>query len=164
MRRPNSRRKPPLRPEADAGPLEVRKSALDLLARREHSEQELSRKLSVRNFAPELIESTLAGLVDEGLLDNARFAESFVHSRYQRGQGPHKIRAGLRERGIEDELATACLEDGELRWSELAQQVREKRFGSGQPANYKERTRQMRFLRQRGFSSEQINEAFKGYD
>lgn len=139
----------------------MRNSALDLLARREHSEQELSRKLAARKFDPQLIVSTITELIDEGLLDNARFAESFVHSRYQRGQGPHKIRSELRGRGIDDDLVAACLEDGELHWSELAQQVREKRFGPAQPTNFKERTRQMRFLQQRGFTSDQINGVFR---
>jgi len=160
VHRTSSRRKPPLRPETNVDPVQARKSALDLLARREHSERELSRKLSARNYEPGLIESTLTGLVDEGLLDNARFAESFVHSRYQRGQGPQKIRAELRERGIEDDLITACLENSDLDWPGLALQVREKRFGAEPPASYKERTRQMRFLQQRGFSSEQINGVF----
>ena len=134
---------------------------MDLLARREHSELELARKLATRNFDPAVIAATVSELVSEGLLDNARFAESFVHSRYQRGQGPLKIRAELRERGIEDELVAACLEDDELHWPELAQQVREKRFGVDQPADYKERTRQMWFLQQRGFSGEQIREVFR---
>ncbi len=161
MRRPNSRRKRPLRPESVADPLQARKSALDLLARREHSEQELSRKLSARNFEPELIESTLTELTDEGLLDNARFTEAFVHSRYQRGQGPHKIRAKLRERGIDDGLVAEYIDAPDFDWPGLAGQVRIKRFGPVSPANFRERSRQMRFLQQRGFTSEQISVVFR---
>lgn len=139
----------------------MRKTAFDLLARREHSTQELSRKLASRNFEPDLIEATVAALVSEGLLDNERFAESFVHSHFQRGQGPQKIRAELRGRGIEDGVIAASLEAPELCWSELARQVREKRFGSEQPANFRERSRQMRFLQQRGFTHEQISGVFR---
>jgi regulatory protein len=137
---------------------------MDLLARREHSEQELSRKLASRNFEPELVESTVSELVSEGLLDNARFAEAFVHSRYQRGQGPYKIRAELRERGIDDGLIAECLDDPDLQWSGLLEQVRIKRFGPEPPADFKERSRQMRFLQQRGFTSEQVNKAFREGD
>jgi regulatory protein len=137
---------------------------MDLLARREHSEQELSRKLASRNFEPELVESTVSELVSEGLLDNARFAEAFVHSRYQRGQGPYKIRAELRERGIDDGLIAECLDDPDLQWSGLLEQVRIKRFGPELPADFKERSRQMRFLQQRGFTQEQISGVFREGD
>ena len=139
----------------------MRKSALDLLARREHSTRELARKLASRNFTPDLIETTIATLVSKGLLDNERFAESFVHSHYQRGQGPQKIRAELRGRGIEDGVIAACLEAPELCWSEQARQVREKRFGPKRPADFRERSRQMRFLQQRGFTHEQISGLFR---
>jgi len=142
----------------------VRKSALDLLARREHSTQELRRKLVSRNFEPEQVESTVTALVSEGLLDNARFAESFVHSRYQRGHGPQKIRAELRERGVDDGLIAECLDDSNLHWSELVEQVRKKRFGPEPPADFRERSRQMRFLQQRGFTYDQINGVFRGHE
>jgi len=148
------------RPEPEADPVLARKTALDLLARREHSARELSRKLAARNFSPELIESTLAGLAGEGLLDNARFAESFVHARYQRGQGPQKIGAELRERGIEDSLITEILGDEDRYWRELAVAVRRKRFGPELPRDFRERSRQMRFLQQRGFTSGQIRSVF----
>jgi regulatory protein len=98
------------------------------------------------------------------LLDNARFAESFVHSRYQRGQGPHKIRAELRERGIDDGLVAEYIDAPDFDWPGLAGQVRIKRFGPVHPADFRERSRQMRFLQQRGFSSEQINGVFRGCD
>jgi len=68
---------------------------MDFLARREHSEVELRRKLTTRGFDADLVETTLADLVAENLLNNARFAESFVYSRFQRGTGPQKIHAEL---------------------------------------------------------------------
>lgn len=137
---------------------------MDFLARREHSEQELARKLSSRGYAADVVEATLAALVADHLLSNARFAEAFVHSRIQRGSGPQKIRAELRERGIPDELIDASLEAHADSWRDLAREVREKRFGLAQPRDFRERSRQMRFLQQRGFSSEQISSAFQDGD
>jgi regulatory protein len=134
---------------------------MDFLARREHSEQELARKLTTRGYSAEAVEATLAALVADHLLSNARFAEAFVHSRIQRGSGPQKIRAELRERGISDELIDDSLEAHADSWRELAREVREKRFGRGQPGDFRERSRQMRFLQQRGFSAEQIRGAFQ---
>ncbi len=134
---------------------------MDFLARREHSEVELRRKLATRGFDAELIETTLADLVAENLLSNSRFAEAFVHSRFQRGTGPQKIHAELRERGIDDGLIDDSIAGYDQQWRERVREVREKKFGAHLPGDYKERARQMRFLQQRGFTSEQISSAFK---
>ena len=119
------------------------------------------RKLLSRGFAVEAAGEVVSGLVAERLLDNARFTESFVHSRYQRGQGPLKIRAGLHERGIDAGLVDRALDDSDPQWRELAARVRSKRFGPVLPADFRERSRQMRFLQQRGFSAEQIAAVFR---
>ena len=154
-----------LKPEQDderyQDPLYLRKTAMDYLARREHSEQELTRKLTARGFDEQLVEAAVAELVADGLLSNTRFAEAFVHSRFQRGSGPQKIRAELRERGIDAELCSLCIEAFEEQWWQRVRDVREKKFGAALPGDFKERSRQMRFLQQRGFTSEQISAAFK---
>jgi regulatory protein len=161
---PQRRRKPGLKPEAAADPSLLRKTALDCLARREHSTAELARKLAARQFAPGAIESVLAELAAEGLLDDTRFAESFVHSRIQRGQGPQKIRAQLRERGIGEGQIGECLAEYDSLWRERIEAVRRKRFGPDLPADFRERSRQMRFLQQRGFTPEQIGALFHASD
>jgi regulatory protein len=137
---------------------------MDFLARREHSEQELARKLTTRGYDPGTVATTLAALVAENLLSNARFAEAFVHARIQRGSGPQKIRAELRERGISDALIDNSLDAHADSWRELARQVREKRFGNKPPGDFRERSRQMRFLQQRGFSAGQIRGVFRDGD
>lgn len=137
---------------------------MDYLARREHSRHELFRKMADKGYQPDLVEDTLQQLADEGLLSDARFAESFVHARFQRGSGPLKIRAELRDKGVSDELASACLESLDEEWVSLARQVREKKYGSGRPADFRERGRQSRFLQQRGFSSGQIQQALGAED
>ena len=134
---------------------------MDFLARREHSEVELRRKLAKRGFDAGLIETTLADLVAENLLSNTRFAEAFVHSRFKKGSGPQKIHAELRERGIDEGLIDASIAEFDQQWRERVREVREKRFGAGLPGDFKERARQMRFLQQRGFTSEQISGVFK---
>jgi regulatory protein len=137
---------------------------MDMLARREHSERELSRKLASRGYDQAVIEDTIEGLVADGLLSNARFVESFVHSRFQRGQGPVKIRAELRERGIDDSAIDHWLEFYDDQWRELAGQVREKKFGNSLPGDFRERSRQMRFLQQRGFDAELIRSVLRDDD
>ena len=153
-----------LKPEQDderyQDPIYLRKTAMDYLARREHSGQELSRKLTGRGFDEQLVEAAVAELVADGLQSDARFAEAFVNSRFQRGSGPQKIRMELRERGIAAELVSRSIEAFAEQWWQRVREVREKKFGPQQPGDFKERSRQMRFLQQRGFTSEQISAAF----
>ena len=157
--------KPEQEPDQDSDrykdPVYLRKTAMDYLARREHSEQELTRKLSARGFDELLIETALAELVTDGLQSDARFAEAFVNSRFQRGSGPQKIRKELRERGVTSELVSLSIGAFDDQWWQRVRDVREKKFGADLPGDFKERSRQMRFLQQRGFTSEQISGAFK---
>jgi regulatory protein len=153
--------KPERDPERDKDPLYLRKTAMDYLARREHSEQELIRKLTARGFDAALIGTAVAELVADGLLSDVRFAEAFVNSRFQRGSGPQKIRVELRERGVTAELISLSIEVFDEQWQERVREVREKKFGTDMPGDFRERSRQMRFLQQRGFTSEQISGAFK---
>ncbi|MFQ5643521.1 MAG: regulatory protein RecX [Thiogranum sp.] len=138
-------------------------TALRLLARREHSELELRNKLAARKFSDEVIATVLAGLLDEGLLSNRRFVEVYVRSRFERGYGPVRIRAELRERGIGAELMEQPLAELSQSWVESAARQRHKRFGRQVPDDYRERTRQMHFLQRRGFSGEQIRAAFDSF-
>lgn len=146
-----------------------RKIALDILARREHSVAELRDKLQSREFAADEIEQTLGAVIADGLLSEARFIESFLASYTRRGHGPVWLRAELERRGIDSAQITAALEAQQLAgqpvdWAAEARAVRAKRFGPGQPADYKDRARQSRFLQYRGFSNEQIRQAFGGDD
>lgn len=132
---------------------------MDLLARREHSILELRRKLRKRDMSGELVEQALLDLVEDGLLHEGRFAESFVSSRITKGQGPLRIRADLSERGVRESLIEQALAESECDWFELAAQVRLKRFGSDVPRDFPGKAKQSRFLQYRGFTSDQIRSA-----
>ncbi|MCZ0953803.1 MAG: regulatory protein RecX [Rhodospirillaceae bacterium] len=152
------------KPESSEDPLEearraCRKQALDLLARREHSRLELRRKLLARSHAEDLVDEVLDRLQQERLLDEARFAEQFVRSRTGRGQGPAKIRAQLLQRGVGELLIDTALAEAECDWAALAAAARRKRFGAASPDAYRERARQARFLKSRGFEYGQIQAA-----
>ena len=134
---------------------------MDYLARREHGVLELTRKLISRGFEADSVEAAVRDLITDGLLSDSRFAEAFVHSRFQKGSGPQKIQAELRQRGIDDDLISARLESVCEQWLARVREVREKKFGPEQPRDFRERNRQMRFLQQRGFTSEQIYAVFK---
>ena len=134
---------------------------MNLLARREHSTQELRDKLLTRGFEDDEIVPALQTLSREGLLSDERFTESFIHSRMERGSGPVKIRAELRQRGVTDEVISNWLDERDRAWLERAEAVRCKKFGSALPVDYKEKARQARFLQYRGFSAEQTRQVLR---
>jgi len=137
---------------------------MNLLARREHSTQELRDKLLARGFEDDEITPALQTLSREGLLSDERFTESFIHSRMERGSGPVKIRAELRQRGVAEEIITDWLDERDRVWLERAEAVRRKKFGSALPGDYQEKARQARFLQYRGFSAEQTRRVLRDDD
>lgn len=139
----------------------MRVTAMNLLARREHSTQELRDKLLARGFEDEEITPALQTLSREGLLSDERFTESFIHSRAERGSGPVKIRAELRQRGVADEMITAWLDERDSVWLERAEAARCKKFGSPLPVEYREQARQARFLQYRGFTPDQTRRVLR---
>lgn len=133
--------------------------ALRLLARREHSIQELRQKLRNKGVESEWIDPLLERLLEEGWLNEQRFAESFTRSRVARGLGPYRIRRELQEKGVpevEIEGAMAPFSGG---WFDLALEVKERKFGTERTEDFRERAKQQRFLQYRGFTHEQIRAA-----
>lgn len=134
----------------------VRKQALALLARREHSSAELRAKLAAKGFSTDSINAALSGLDQEGWLKDERFVETFIRARRERGDGPVKIRAELRERGIDDELIAAHIDVRDPVWQQSLERLWVKRFRAKRPADFAEKGKQMRFFQGRGFTAEQI--------
>jgi len=130
---------------------------LAYLARREHAAGELRLKLERRGFDPQVVGTVVSDLAARGLQDDARFVESFVNGRIGKGHGPVKIAHALRERGVSADV------DSATDWKVLANEVRQRKFGRRAPDNWTERSRQARFLQQRGFTGEQVRAALEGW-
>jgi regulatory protein len=135
---------------------DLNESAIRLLAMREHSQVELQRKLVQKGFEAQAVAKTLQDLIAQNLLSDERFTEAFVMSKRERGIGPLKIQAELQQRGVANELITCYLDIRDPNWLELAEGVRQKKFGEGVPEAYNLKMQQARFLASRGFSHEQI--------
>jgi len=140
--------------KADADIIAVRRSAMDLLARREHACFELERKL-LRRYPRHLIKEAIERLADEGLQSDERFAESYVRQRAGRGYGPGRILRELQERGVNDSLAESTLAISDIDWHDIARQVLAKKYGAlAVPLPLVEKARILRFFAYRGFSRE----------
>lgn len=145
---------------SEKGEAEVYAKAVELLARREHSAQELARKLHTRGCAPVLVEAVLARLEAERLQSDARYAEVYLRQRSEKGYGPQRIRAELQERGVDERLISEAMrraeDEGEVDWFERAALVYARKFGGRPVVDLKDRAKRQRFLQYRGFSHEQI--------
>ncbi len=141
---------------------DVKRAALGLLARREHSTRELRGKLRAKGFAAEHIDLALEEFDARQLLSDARFAESYARSRANKGYGAARIAQELRMRGVDDETIAPALSEMRNVWRARIVQVREKKFGEALPQSAADRAKQARFLLQHGFTSEQVRSVLRG--
>jgi regulatory protein len=134
--------------------LSLKGRALRYLSAREHSRNELSRKLARHAEDPDQVERVLDELAAKGWLSEARFVESVVHRRAERF-GVARIRQELQQHGIAGTDAAAALDTLRRSEPERALEVWRRRF-SAPPESPAEKAKQMRFLAGRGFSTEVI--------
>lgn len=140
----------------------LRVRALQLLARREHTRDELERRLAPHADDP----AEVGGLLDEfarhGWFSEERAVEQVVHAR--RGKfGSRRIRAELVAKGVDAERVTAALAGLKASEDEALRAVWRRKFGRASHSTA-ERARQIRFLQGRGFALEAILRALKHDD
>ncbi|MGJ8515149.1 regulatory protein RecX [Carnimonas bestiolae] len=137
--------------------------AVMLLARREHSVAELRGKMARNDYAQQEISEAVEQLQQAGLQSDERFCEVFVRSRIGRGQGPLKIDAELRQRGVASALIALALEAADTDWRALAREVLLRKYASP-VSDARERAKRLRFLASRGFNAEQSYAALAAED
>lgn len=144
--------------------LKARASALRLLARREHSRQELALKLRQRQTPDAIIDRVLDDYEHEGWLSDERFSDVYGRQRRDLGYGPMRIRSELQQRGVRQwPDCLSCMTEAD--WVALAVKARQKKFGLTDIGDdWTEKARQARFLSQRGYSGEQIEQALEVRD
>lgn len=134
---------------------------MDLLARREHSRQELLQKLQRRVENKALLEASLDSLVEDNLLSDERFCEAFVRSRMNNGYGPVRIKAELKTRGVSEQWLTQYLNPQADDWLERLAELVQRKFGVDEAPDLKTLAKRQRFLQQRGYTYDQINRVLR---
>ncbi|HUH36463.1 MAG TPA: regulatory protein RecX [Spongiibacteraceae bacterium] len=134
----------------------VRHAAMDFLARREYGLQELHARLLRRFPDPSLVTAVLEQLRSEGLQSDQRYAESQLRSQISRGRGPQRIRAELRQKGLDEALVESAIAELDVDWLELLRDVSRRKFGTSPPKDWQERARRARFFQYRGFDFDTI--------
>lgn len=142
--------------------ISLRDRALAMLARREHTRAEMTRKLAPHSESPEQVEQLLDALAARGWLSEARFAESRANTLARRF-GSRKIEHDLRSRGVSAEVVERTVERSLAQELENCRTAWQRKFGV-LPQSAAERGRQMRFLAGRGFSAEAVRQVLKAGD
>ena len=147
------------RPRPRRTPPSATQRALGLLVRREHSRQELTRKLVARGVEQAEVEVAVERLSREGWQDDARFAESLLRARAGNGYGPIRIRAELRTHGLDEALVAATMDAFDGDWAERARDLVRRRFGAATANDQATRRKATAFLLRRGFAGEHAGAA-----
>jgi regulatory protein len=131
--------------------------AMRYLARRDYSRLELYQKLIAKGLHVSVVDVVLEELQALGYQSDERFTEMFIRSRINSGDGPFKIKISLRGKGICDSLALAVFDKLDVDWFEQVKLIKSKRFGNQPSQDLNEISKQIRYLKNKGFYQDHIN-------
>ena len=136
--------------------------ALRLLSQREHSRQELERKLRHFEEVPGELAQALDELQAKDFINEQRVLESVVNRRASK-LGTSRLKQELQSKGLDAHAVSEALQG--LRDTEVdrAREVWRKKFGEP-AADANARAKQMRFLLIRGFAAEAVRRVVSGAD
>jgi regulatory protein len=137
---------------------------MDLLARRDHSEKEIRKKLKEREFSPEEIEIAIQYGRDHQWLpgtedENAILAEKMARGLHHKGKGVIYINHFLKEKGL-----PPIAQDPDIELEKARQLLENKLSLKDFPdrlERLKHKAKLVRFLMARGFSLEIIQKAIR---
>ena len=152
--------------EANAGQSAARVSdalnrAMRLLALRDHSENELRRKLAAQGVSEAEIAPVIAHCYHYQWLDDARFAERYIVSRSRKGYGAQRIRQELGVRGVAHDVIQQALAECTVDWHAQARRTLERHFSLPLASDWATRAKVQRYLLYRGFFQEEIQDALR---
>ena len=147
--------------ERDEQYVDAKQAALDYLAYKPRTEEEVRRKLGQEDVPSPVIEDVIARLYELEYLDDEAYAHDYAHNRFSsKKYGPVRIRRELTERGVDRRLADAAVDElfAEVDVTAAAWTHAEKRWPrlAGEDDPRRRRQKMYRYLRRRGFTSDTI--------
>jgi regulatory protein len=124
--------------------------AVTLLAKRDYASGEIKRCLKRYSSDEDSINSVMDRLISHHYLDDSRLIEKEIKKQLAKRHGPSRIKQELRQKGLELLAIEQALEDLDVDWFELAEELRIKKFGDELPIDPKEKAKQIRYLQYRG--------------
>jgi regulatory protein len=133
---------------------------LRLLSQREHSRQELERKLKPFEETPGELAEALDFLQAKDFINTQRVVESVVNRRSAK-LGASRVRQELQAKGLPAEAIAQAVQEMRSTELERAREVWRKKFGVV-PEDQAARAKQVRFLVTRGFAPEVVKRVVAG--
>lgn len=123
--------------------------SLRILGYRDRTSKEVRAGLAAHGYPTDITDVVIDRLLELGLLDDCRFASSWVRTRTAAGYGPRRIARELAEKGVSEEIRSMALSETDSLGS--VEMARRALHGRTAPPG-KERERLVRRLLSRGFS------------
>ena len=151
----------------EAAQLKVYDRALNMLAFRARSSAELARSLVRKGEPKELVDRAVARLQEQGLLDDAAFAQSFTRAKVLGAQqSRRRVQQDLARKGVartvsDAAIATVFAEEGVDQRDVVVQAARKKLRSLTKLDPVVRRRRLYAFLARRGYDGEDIRQAME---
>lgn len=143
--------------------------AIRILAMRDHSEQELRRKLvapvmskngpEALDVTPDELEQVVARCIENRYLDDNRFVGQFIASRSRKGYGPARIRQSSARKALRAKVVDRAMRKCDIDWVSLAGEQAQRKYGEPLPSAFTEKVKVQRFLLYRGYLMEDIRKS-----
>lgn len=152
---------------AEAAQLKVYDRALNMLAFRARSSAELSRALVRKGEEKPHVERALARLQEQGLLDDAAFAQAFTRAKVLgANQSRRRVQQDLARKGVardvSDDAITTVFQDEGVDQRELVETAARKKLRSLDKLEPVVRRRRLyAFLARRGYDADDIRKAME---
>lgn len=141
----------------------IRHKAVELLARREYSYQELENKFLLVTDNQAHIDSVLDWLIEMGLQSDTRFCSMYLRSKAISGYGPIRIKLELKQKGIAEHLIETSFDELNFDWQQEVDRLILKRLKGDDIHDMKVKSRLMGYLQRRGFKLDQIYQGLDRY-
>ncbi len=143
----------------------ARSSALRYLTYRARTMKEVKDYLQKKDHSTDIIDRVVSEMVNYGYVDDERYIQDFINYRKQRGFGRNRIRyelilKGLDKEVIEERIADCFNSEEDL---SIIRSTLERRLPSDGHVDQKWLSRQVGFLKRRGYQDSQIIEALRDY-
>ena len=140
--------------------LRAQRIAFQLLKFRARSQKEIIDKLKKKKISQGVIKKTVAFLKKADLLDDYKFARSWVKSSLSKQLGTRRILFELKQKGIREKIIEEVIGaiQGKYRESDVAVKLAQKKLASLEDIDkFKARQRIYAFLVRKGFSFDVVN-------
>ena len=143
----------------------ILKKVLRYCAYQDRCTQEVRNKLATFDMPDSEKGKILKLLVDEGYLDDERYASTFVRSKiHLKKWGVNKIRMALKMKGISDEIISNALSeiDPDIYREELIKVLKSKKINEPDP--YKRRAKLAQYAMQKGYEPSLVWETIRHFE